>query len=119
LALIIFRNTSGGNGMLEKIFHFYTKDLISWIILNYCFCFFYRFLNHNSLILKFLSNASYTIYLFHHIIVIILGYYLIQFNMAPIMKAGIILIITLFITAIIHIKIVNRYRPVQFLFNGK
>ena len=120
LAFIIFRNTtSATHGILENVLHIYAKYLISWIMVNYCFYLFYRFFNDKSDIFKFLSDSAYTIYLFHHIIVISIGYWLIQFDLVPIMKFLIVLCITLFITVTIHIKIVARNRIVQFVFNGK
>jgi len=119
LALFVFYNTSSDNVMLEKILRVYVRYLASWIMVHYCFSLFYHFFDFKSDLIKFLSEASYTIYLFHNIIVITMGYYLIQFDVPAMLKFLIILLVTSIITISIHVKIINKYKLARFAFNGK
>ena len=60
------------------IFDLYIHSLIPWILCVLCFKFFNRFFNKESGFFSYLSEASYTIYLFHQFFVIAYGIVLIN-----------------------------------------
>lgn len=84
-----------------------------------------RTMNSNAAIYKKLAGASYSIYLFHHVVVIIL---VLTANLL-VSKYGLvinpnivffsIIVITLLITLYIHSAIINRSHKLSLIFNGK
>jgi glucan biosynthesis protein C len=84
-----------------------------------------RLMNKNSGLFKELADASYTIYLFHHSIVIVLvltanlvlTHYNVDIN--PNIVFISIIIITLFLTKFIHTQLISKSHFLTLIFNGK
>lgn len=93
-------------------------SLIFWLIAT-------KLMNSNTGILKQLANASYSIYLFHHVIVvlIVLGVNILllnyRFNIDSNLVFVCVILMTLLLTAFIHNNIVSNSNVMAFLFNGK
>ncbi|WP_404842696.1 acyltransferase family protein [Colwellia sp. Bg11-12] len=107
------------NPSFNNIMQVYADTLLAWTIASCIFRFFYLFANKRSKIWSQLSNASYTVYLFHHLIVALIGSLAIKLNLAPITGMFFLLTATLFITIIIHNKIISKQPLFNLLFNGK
>lgn len=84
-----------------------------------CFYFFMRYANKPSKILYSLAEASYTIYLFHQVIVIGFGLILIKLNIGGIL--GLVILITSvgIVSILIHIIFISKIKLLRLLFNGK
>ncbi len=117
--LWVSQSTSMDGTTMEKIAFTYFSVLASWISSSWCFIFFKTFFNHKSNFFKYLSDASYSIYLFHHIIVIVTGYYLIRYDFSPILKWLIVLMIAGTLTSSIHHFVILRFNIFRLMFNGK
>ena len=93
-------------------------SLIIWVIG-------FLLINNNSIPFKALANASYSIYLFHHVIIILLvllcNFVFLRYHVS--INANIIFIFimctSLYITIIIHNKLIAKNKLLSFLFNGK
>jgi glucan biosynthesis protein C len=81
----------------------------------------YRFLGKANSFMKNLANASYTIYLFHHFLIIIfvalLNY--IDYTIPPELVFLSIVVVTYIMTLSLHQKLIVRTPWLLFLFNGK
>lgn len=119
LCLLVSEKTSLTGHLSEKIIHVHFGVMASWISSSWCFSMFSRFLNHRSVVFQYLSDASYSIYLFHHLTVIALGYFLLGVHAHPILKWLIIVIMTGCITGAIHHFLILRINVLRFMFNGK
>ena len=90
-----------------------------WFSTSLCFNLFMRYANTYSKVFYFLSDASYSVYLFHHIFVIIIGIMLINANIGG--TTGLIILVssTTLITFIIHKYLISRVKILRYLYNGK
>lgn len=103
----------------NEIIHAYLQYLVVWVAVSLCFTMFYRLFNSASDTWLYLSDASYTIYLFHHIIVIAIGYLILQLEFDPLVSLFFLIIITMTISLYIHKYIILKSGIARLLFNGK
>jgi len=101
------------------IFDLYIHSLIPWILCVLCFKFFNRFFNKESGFFSYLSEASYTIYLFHQFFVIAYGIVLINTELNIILKFIILISTTFISTHIIHKYFILKFDTARYMFNGK
>jgi len=114
------------SGWLDSISSFFSRALsmyltvlISWFSVLICFAFFRSFCNQQSRVWLFLSDASYTVYLFHHSIVVAVGLFFVSRNVNAYAGLPLLIALTLVATLIIHVVFVKSNRYGRFLFNGK
>ena len=96
-------------GFAERLSHFaetvelvYLDSLSVWLCTTLCFYFFKMLFNKQSRIWLFLSDASYTVYLFHMVVVIAVGILLIRLNLSGWIGLPILMIITAFVVRTSH-----------------
>jgi glucan biosynthesis protein C len=68
---------------------------------------------------QYLADASYSIYLFHHILVVLTGIALLASSLPPMVEFLIVTAVTVAVSLGIHHFVVLRVPLVRFLFNGK
>jgi glucans biosynthesis protein C len=68
---------------------------------------------------KPIANASYTIYLVHHPLVIGLGLLMLQWNMAPLAKFACVASLTFVISMLFHRLCIGRVRMAGLMFSGR
>lgn len=107
------------NTNIQLAVHLYLNTLITWLSISLCFYSFYRFFNAPSEKWSFLSGASYTVYLFHHVIVIMMGLLLIRLDLAPVFNMVLLVFITMTTTLYIHKHLILKLKVARLLFNGK
>jgi glucan biosynthesis protein C len=107
------------NPFTTKIANSYKESLLVWSSCIACFYIFKRFLNIKTNTFKYLASASYSIYLFHHIFVIIFGLIIIQLNLDIFVKFTLLITSTFLATNIIHYLLISRFQILSKLFNGK
>lgn len=103
----------------DSLLRIYSTELTCAIASHICYVLFYRFMNRDSRVFRYLSDASYSIYLFHHICVVIFGYLLLSSSIAIGYKFLAVVIATFAVTLAIHHFLILRFRVLRFLFNGK
>ncbi len=79
---------------------------------------FHEYINKNSKALGYLSGACFTIYIVHMIIVTVVGFWIIQYGINPILKYLIIVIISYILSFAVY-EIVKRNRLLGLLFSAK
>lgn len=80
---------------------------------------FERFFNKPNDISYTISDASYTVYVLHQPIIVILGYFIIKMNINLLFEFSIIMFSALLIPYFFHIKVVKKNSWVGILLNGK
>lgn len=80
---------------------------------------FHRFFSDESKVAVTLSDASYSIYLFHHIMVVIGGALLIGINLPSVVKFILLILVAFAISMLLHRIVVRPYRVVSLILNGK
>lgn len=111
----LIESTSG----IQLVLLNYVESLEVWFSIALCFSIFHTFFNQPKGMWAFLSDASYTVYLFHHSLVIIIGMVLIKLQILAIPGLIVLIMSVLLITLGIHKKIILNSSILRFLFNGK
>jgi glucans biosynthesis protein C len=107
------------SGSLFDIAKIYLSTLQTWLAVVLCFWVFKRFLSKPSVIMRALSDASYSVYLFHHVLVVIIGSWIgSQVNYAW-LGFLVTLSCVLVSTLLIHFYVVKKSSLMLLLFNGR
>lgn len=109
----------GTDSLVSEIITIYLNVLTEWASILVCFFVFYRLFNKESQIGRLLSESSYSIYLLHHVLVIVLGALLIHLDVSAILGTIILILIVTAITFVLHTSIISKNKVLLFLFNGK
>ena len=97
----------------------FAKALMVWLSIAAVLRFFQILVTRESSVTRFLSDAAYTVYLFHHVFVVVVGIALLSVEISAWWKFLIVSSTSLIGSALIHAKVIRRYPIAQFLFNGK
>jgi glucans biosynthesis protein C len=114
--VFVVDDTSGTGAKI--LFHF-AEAYLSWYLCVICFYLFKKCCNSPSNIFAYLSDASYTVYLFHHFWVVIFGLFLIPLTLNIYAKFFILMATAGAISFAIHHFAVLRSPVLRYLFNGK
>lgn len=106
-------------GLLQTIAKEYLHTTSIWFSASVCFYIFSNYANLQSKIFMFFSDASYTVYLFHHIIVISIALILTKTNTDALTGFIILITLTTLLSVLIHKFIISRYKYFSYAFNGK
>ncbi len=117
LASSLYMTTEPGS--TAYLYRVYINALLPWLMCFLCFFFFYKYFNSESVFFTYLSEASYTIYLFHHLFVIFYGIILINTDLNVFLKFIILITATFTTTALIHQYLILKSPVLRYLYNGK
>jgi glucan biosynthesis protein C len=117
--LVVFLLIPTESSGIFYLFNLYVKALIPWVLCSLCFWIFHKYFNKRSTFFSYLSEASYTIYLFHHLFVILYGIILINLDLNLFLKFIILVIATFSTTVFIHNQLIIKLPIFRYLFNGK
>jgi len=110
-------NAHGASSL--SLLRIYSTSLTCGLASHLCYVLFFKFMNRNSNVFRYLSDASYSIYLFHHLFVVLFGYLLLESEFAIGYKFLAVEIATLSITLAIHHHLILKSKTLRFMFNGK
>lgn len=106
-------------GIMRKTIHVYCETSTVWCAAALCFQFFYRFANSPNRFSRLISEASYTVYLFHHGLVVAIGLLIMQLALPIIVQLMVLIASVSLITIGIHRYLIDRHSMLKLLFNGK
>lgn len=78
-----------------------------------------RFLDKGGKILDYLRDGALPYYILHQVVIIFLGFYILQWNIGVFSQFIIILVLSLFITLLIYDILIRRFNPIRFVFGLK
>jgi peptidoglycan/LPS O-acetylase OafA/YrhL len=78
-----------------------------------------RFLTSNNKFLKYTGEASYPYYILHQTIIVIVGFYVVQWQLGIAVKYVLILVAATAVTALLYELLVRRFNLFRFLFGLK
>lgn len=119
ICFVIMKQLDGLEFIGFKIAFFYVKTLGIWFIAACAFTIFRKFFNIESNLIYKISDASYSIYLIHHVIVISIGLLFIYINLHAFVGLPLLFTITLAVSYVIHRKIIMKSKLLGLLFNGQ
>ncbi len=97
----------------------YLHMLYTWFAVVFCFSLFHRLFNRPSRFISRISDASYTVYLAHHLFVVVFAILLLGWNIHPLVKASLMIFVIFVITYGLHRTVIRRSSVLRLLFNGK
>ena len=109
----------GTSSLPGRIVEIYAQNLLSVILIFLVWRFFQRFFNKPSRWIEGLSKSCYSIYLFHHILIIAFGLLFVPLAVSPVIKFALVTVLTLVITTSFHFGVVEKFAAARLLFNGK
>ena len=108
-----------GHGRIIGEMAHLTAIFATWLSIASLLALFRRIFQRGSPVTRLLSEASYSVYLFHQLVVIVLGLALIGVDVSPWVKFALVSVGTLLVTLAMHILFVRRFRVIRLLFNGR
>lgn len=117
LGLFLNKYLHDSNFVISELALF-IKGIIVWLSVASVLGFFYSFIKKDNRLIHFLSEASFSVYLFHHILVIIAGVALFNYDINVWIKYLIVCTVSLTGSILIHITLIRRNRIARLLFNG-
>jgi glucan biosynthesis protein C len=93
--------------------------LALWVAVATCLKAFMVLFKKQTAITNALAEASYTIFLFHHLFVVVFGTLLLTVELPAGTKFLLVVSLTLLVCTSLHFKLIKRFRLLRFLFNGK
>jgi glucan biosynthesis protein C len=102
-------------GAIAIVLHWF----VVWNAVRACFWAFRTFASRPSRTFRYLSDASYTIYLFHHLVVVLVATALLPLPWPAIAKFIVVVSLTIAITLGIHHFGILKDPRLQWLFNGR
>jgi len=107
------------DGLAQSAVETWYSHFCSWTGVAVCFYLFHKFMNRASSRALFLSDASYTVYLFHHLLVLLFGLLCIHFGVSALVGVPAMIIVIFALTLLIHKYVILRFPLMRRLFNGK
>lgn len=107
------------HGIAGKALHLAAATVLVWLVIRMLFAVFRRIASNASTLWRYLSDASYSIYLMHHLVVVALASWLLTVHWGAWLKFGTVLSLTVVVSLAIHHFLILRHPLLRFLFNGK
>jgi glucan biosynthesis protein C len=108
-----------GHGLVAKVAAYFAHALLVMLLCQCVMLLFKALANRPSRVFHYLADASYSIYLFHHILVVLMGIALLALPLAPVVKFLVVSVVSMAVSLAIHHFAVLRVPLLRFLFNGK
>lgn len=106
-------------GVMNQLLGAYVSGLMQWLGCHLCFCIFRMCCSRPSRFFSYLSDASYSIYLFHHLAIVATACLLLQLSVSAFLKFTIVVVLAGCVTLLIHELLIRRIPLLKLLFNGK
>jgi glucan biosynthesis protein C len=107
------------HGLVAKAAAYFAHALLVMLLCQCVMLLFKVLANRPSRVFHYLADASYSIYLFHHIFVVLVGIALLALPLAPVVKFLVVAAVAVAVSLAIHHFAVLRVPLLRFLFNGK
>ena len=106
-------------GVFDRSVEIYLQSLSVWFAVVLCTQLFFRFCDKPSRLWRYLSDASYSVYLMHQLFVVVLGMFVIRAGMPAYIGFPILVLATIALTLWIHNSWISTSAVVRFVVNGK
>jgi peptidoglycan/LPS O-acetylase OafA/YrhL len=103
-------------GWVEKTLDVYTESFVPWFLILTLLAYGRRLLNCTNRFLKYFAEAAYPLYILHQTAIIVIAYYVVQWDVAVGVKFALIVLATFASTVAIYDVVVRRNKVTRFLF---
>jgi glucan biosynthesis protein C len=104
---------------LPDVLLFFANSFNAWFLLLAILGFAQKYLNADSKLLQYARGAAYPFYLLHQTVIVIVGFYVVQWQAAVLLKFLVICIVSLVLTVLLYDLVVRRVNVIRFLFGMK
>lgn len=118
IALAAQKFSHNQNLAVSETAHF-VELLMTWIVVSNILRLFHDLVRKDSSITRLLSDSAYSVYLFHHLLVIVAGCILMRYTVDSWMKFLVVCVSSVGISLCLHIGLVRKHSILRLLFNGK
>jgi glucans biosynthesis protein C len=108
-----------GQGRLIGELAVLIEALMMWLSVAVVLRLFHDLVQRDTYVTRFLSDSAYSVYLFHHVLVVGLGIMLLDYQIGAWLKFAIVCGTSLIVSSLMHVLLIRRSRVAQLLFNGK
>ncbi len=108
-----------GQGFVVREFASLIEAAMVWLSIAGVLRLFHDAVKRDTHVTRFLSDSAYSVYLFHHILVVMLGVALLDYQIGAWLKFSIVCGTSLIVSALIHVLLIRPNRVASMLFNGK
>jgi glucan biosynthesis protein C len=108
-----------GTSTVARGMDLYGRYLWTWVAVYWVLVGFRATLDRPRPAVAALADAAYTIYLFHHLTVIVIAWWLIDSGLSVAVKFPLLILITFTLTLALHRGVIRRVPLLRLLFNGR
>lgn len=120
IAWISARHWQAQSNTLETIFYTYSNTVAAWLSVPILFAFGQRLFRSRNKISSFIADASYTVYLFHQLLIVFFVSVLFaKSTLSPWLAFSLLVVLTSVTALLIHSLIISKSETLKFLFNGR
>ncbi len=119
MAYYIKENIVLDNLFAMRLVNCYLEYFMTWMMVSICFYIFYNTLNYKSNVWLFLSDASFTVYLFNQFIIIVVSLFIAKMKINVYLSFFVLMFVAIFATLALHKYVILKTKLLRFAFNGK
>jgi glucan biosynthesis protein C len=120
ITIVMFKMPDmAGSNVLGNIIEEGSSIILAWSCAVTAIGFAKQFLNRDSILRKLANEAIYPFYLLHQPVIVVIGYYIIQWDIAVIWKAVIVLFSSFTVTATLYWFLIRPFNPLRIFFGMK
>ena len=113
---LVYGPPPGAPSWFWPVIDTYAIGLAPWFFLIAILGYGRRFLNSSTRFLKYTAEASYPAYVLHQTVIVIIGFYVVQWQASVGVKFATILVLSLVATTLIYDLLIKRWNVTRFLF---
>ncbi len=106
-------------GQINDVVDVYWNGFVPWFVILTLMAYGKRLLNFTNRYLRYLAEASYPLYILHQTLIVIIGYFVVQTDIAVVAKFAIIVACAIASTLLTYDVLVKRNHVTRFLFGMK
>ena len=119
VVLMLLGGQVPGRALGARVAGAYVDFLWTWLAIYWVLVFFRTILDRPSRVTFTLADGAYTIYLFHHLTVILIAWSLLDIELPVFVKFAVVVAVTFAVTLGLHLFAIRKVPLLTFLFNGK
>jgi glucan biosynthesis protein C len=108
-----------GQGFVVSEMAIFVETIMVWLSVAVVLRLFHDLVREGSRLTRLLSESAYSVYLFHHIVVVVIGLILLDYPIGAWLKFLIVGTTSLSVAMLVHVTMIRRNRVARLLFNGK
>jgi glucan biosynthesis protein C len=103
----------------QKLAEVYVDSFVPWFVILTMLIYGRRFLNFTNGFLKYFAEGAYPLYILHQTVIVIIGYYVVQWGVDVLVKYAVIVAGSFAASALVYDVVVRRTNVTRFLFGMK